>query len=62
MLKPFEEATKAVSSKGSSSTLKIPVVNLLMHFLDTRVDEDVGFQNMKEKCCHLSILNLVAWR
>ena len=49
VLKPFEEATEAVSSKGSSVALTIPVVNSLVHFLDTTVDEDVGVRNMKRK-------------
>ena len=50
MLKPFEEATEAISSKGSSAALTIPVVNSLVHFLDTTADEDdVGVRNMKRK-------------
>jgi len=50
VLKPFEEATEAVSSMGSSAALTIPAVNSLLHFLDTTVDEDdVGIQSMKRK-------------
>ena len=33
VLKPFEEATVAVSSEGASAALTIPIVNSLKHFL-----------------------------
>ena len=43
VLKPFKEATVAVSSEGSSAALVIPVVNSLVYFLEnTSTDEDEG--------------------
>ena len=35
ILKPFEEATVVVSNEGSSAALVIPVVNSLVHFLES---------------------------
>ena len=51
VLKPFEEATVAVSSEGSSAALTIPVVNSLIHFLNNTADDedDVGVRIMKRK-------------
>ena len=50
VLKPFEEATVAVSSEGSSAALIIPVVNSLIHFLDNiSSEEDEGVRTMKRK-------------
>jgi len=40
ILKPFEEATVAVNSEGSSAALTIPIVNSLTHFLGTTAEED----------------------
>ena len=44
VLKPFEEATIAVSSEGSSAVLVIPVVNLLVHFLENNVSRQSSSQ------------------
>ena len=56
VLKPFEEATVAVSSEGTSAALTIPIVNSLTHFLrNTAKDDDKGVQTMKRKM--LSSLN-----
>ena len=50
VLKPFEEATVAVSNEGSSAALIIPVVNALIHFLDNvSSEEDDGVRTMKRK-------------
>ena len=50
VLKPFEEATVAVSSEGFSAALIIPVVNSLIHFLDNiSSEEDEGVRTMKRK-------------
>ena len=50
VLKPFEEATTAVSAEGSSAALIIPVVNSLIHFLENMTsDEDEGIRTMKGK-------------
>ena len=57
VLKPFEEATVAVSSEGASAALTIPIVNSLTHFLrnTAKDDDDKGVQTMKRKM--LSSLN-----
>ena len=50
ILKPFEEATVVVSNEGSSAALVIPVVNSLVHFLEsTTSDDDEGIRTMKRK-------------
>ena len=50
ILKLFEEATVVVSNEGSSAALVIPVVNSLVHFLEsTTSDYDEGIQTMKRK-------------
>jgi len=50
VLKPFEEATVAVSNEGSSAALIIPVVNSLVQLLEsTSTDEDEGVRTMKRK-------------
>ena len=50
VLKPFEEATVAVSSEGASATLAIPIVNSLTHFLmDTNEDDNESIPMMKRK-------------
>ena len=49
VLKPFEEVTEAVGSKGSSAALVISVVNSLIYFLDnTSANKDEGVQAMKK--------------
>ena len=40
VLKPFEEATVAVSREGASAALTIPIVNSLTHFLRNTAEDD----------------------
>ena len=50
VLKPFEEATVAVSSEGSSVSFTIPVVNSLIHLLNNTAasdGDDVGVRIIK---------------